>query len=907
MIALTLDGQVVTVEEGTTLWEAARQVGIHVPTLCHSPGLRPVGVCRVCAVEVKGARVLAPSCVRLCEDQMVVSTRSEKVLDARRMLIELLLADHPSPCSKHRDTGDCELELLAQQEGIGRTRFTPRSLDDAHDLSSPAIAVDHSACILCDRCIRACTDVQSNEVIGRALKGAATRISFDDRRPMGKSSCVFCGECVAACPTGALWDKPLSAIGIFRDARKVDSICPYCGVGCGVTFHVKANTIVRVSGRPTGPANLGRLCVKGRYGFDYALHAERLTVPLVRLPEYSKRPEGYASPRAQFREATWEEALDLAARTFRRVREESGPSALAGFGSAKGSNEEAYLFQKLVRAGFGTNNVDHCTRLCHASSVAALMETIGSGAVSNIFQDVLLADCALVIGSNTTENHPVAATFIKRARKDGLQLIVMDVRKVDLARHADLFLQFQPGTDVALLNGLLRVILEEQLEDREFIQARTENSAAVRDAVQAYTPELVEKITGVPASLVIQAARTYGRARNAMVFWGMGVSQHTTGTDNARCLINLCLMTGNIGRPGTGLHPLRGQNNVQGASDAGLIPMVFPGYQNVDDPVVRARFEKAWGVALDPQKGLTVVEIMSAVLDGKIRAMYMLGENPFLSDPNINKVKKALARMEFLCVQDIFLTETAEYADVVLPASAFAEKLGTFTNTDRRVQLGRPAIQPPGQARQDWEIICEIAGRMGFPMSYPSVREVFDEFASLTPSYAGLTYDRLERETVLWPCPTPGHSGTSVLFSQRFPTPNGRGRLVPVQFAPPKELPDDQFPLYLNTGRNLLHWHTGTMTRRAKALDTICPEPYVEVHEADLMALGVKNGDYVRLVTRRGQVQCRARVSPRPGRGSVFLPFHFKEAAANLLTIDALDPYGKIPEFKCCAVRLERV
>ncbi len=907
-ISLNIDGELVSVHDGTTVWEAARQLEKEIPVPCHNPKLEPVGVCRTCVVEVNGARVLAASCVRKCEEGMEVQTDSERVRRSRRMVVELLLADHPAPCEKHRNTGDCELELLAEKEGLSESRFSSRSIEYGRDASSHVIDVDHNACILCDRCIRACSDTQSNDVIGRMLKGYEARISFDDNLPMGESSCVSCGECMAACPTGALYDKPLSDVADFRDVKKVDSICPYCGVGCGTTIHVKDNTIVRVTGRDSGAANNGRLCVKGRYGFDYANHPDRLTVPLIRKPEFPKQPDGYENPMEQFREATWEEALGMSAGMFKQVKEESGPSALAGFGSAKGSNEEAYLFQKLIRAVFGTNNIDHCTRLCHASSVAALMETIGSGAVSNVFHDVLEADCAIVIGSNTTENHPVAATFIKRARKDGLKLILMDVRKVDLAKHADHFLQFKGGTDVAVLNGIMHVILRDGLEDGKFISARTENFPSLQQAVKPYTPEVTEKITGVPAELIEKVALTYGKAKNAIIFWGMGISQHTTGTDNARSLINLCLLTGNIGRPGTGLHPLRGQNNVQGASDAGLIPMVYPGYQNVESDEARAKFEKAWGVPLDPNKGLTVIEIMSEVLDGKIRAMYMLGENPFLSDPNINKVKKALAKMEFLCVQDIFLTETAAYADVVLPASSFPEKKGTFTNTDRRVQLGIPAIDPPGQARQDWEIICDLANRMGYEMNYESVEDVFDEFTLLTPSYSGISYDRLAGgRAVIWPCPTTDHPGTSVLFRKDFPTGSGKGKFVSAEYVPQKELPDEEYPFVLNTGRNLLHWHTGTMTRRAKALDAISPEPYVEICPEDASALGVEESDIMKVVSRRGEIELKARISGRPNRGSVFIPFHYREAAANLLTIDELDPFGKIPEFKCCAVQVKRM
>ena len=939
-VSLTIDGRELDVAEGTTIWTAAKNAGIDIPVLCHDERYDPVGVCRLCVVET-GGRVYAAACVRPCEEGMEVTTSSPELEQSRANLTELLVADQPAPEADPKQTTTGDNLLLDLANGFDVLALDlPQGHGRGSDVSNPVIAVDHDSCILCDRCVRACDDIQGNDVIGRTGKGYSTRIAFDLDDPMGSSSCVTCGECVAACPTGALTNKPINDVPIQSRTKldAVESVCPYCGVGCALTYYVdrERGAIAFAEGRDQ-PGSQGRLCVKGRYGWDYAASPQRLTVPLIRVDAaYPKGPlsmevrgedtkaEGEANRSGRrrkpgglvpydevlphFREATWAEALDLVADRLGGILAEHGTGSLAGFGSAKCSNEEAYLFQKLVRTGFRNNNVDHCTRLCHASSVAALFEGIGSGAVSTTYGDVLNSDVAIITGSNATSNHPVASSFFKQARRRGTTIIYIDPRAGKVADHADIFCQIKPGTDVAFYNSMMHEIIRLDLIDRDFVADRTSNYDALAATVADYPPERGEQITGIPADVIRQVAKVWAEANAGVIFWGMGISQHTTGTDNARCLIALCSITGNVGKPGTGLHPLRGQNNVQGASDSGLIPMFLPDYQAVDGDDLRARFESAWGTELDPQRGLTVTEIIGSVLEGGVRGMYMMGENPFLSDPNINKVRKALSALDFLVVQDIFITETAEFADVILPATSYLEKDGTYTNTDRRVQLGRKVLDPPGQARADWEVTQEIANRLGLGWSYESPREVFDEMVGLMPSYANLSYDNLGSTGKLYPNSDPEHSdGTVVMFDERFNTADGLAHLVPAEWLPAKELPDEEFPFVLNTGRLLEHWHTGSMTRRSYALDAIAPVAEVYLHADDAARIGVRDGDMARVRSRRGNITLNARVSSREAPGNCFIPFHFREAAANLLTTDEIDPVGKIPEYKFCAVSIEPV
>ena len=903
IVTFQLNGAEVTGKANETLIQIAKREGIDIPHLCYKEGMETAGNCRACMVEINGERVLAPSCCRTPSAGMKVVTNSERAVASQKMVLELLLSDMPETAY----TRNNEVDQWAQKLSVGKPRFEARK-QVRQDNSHPAITVNLDACIQCTRCLRACRDEQVNDVIGLAFRGDQAKIVFDMDDPMGASTCVACGECVQACPTGAL--MPAREVALQVPDKQVDSVCPYCGVGCQLTYNVKDNKILYVEGRD-GPANHARLCVKGRYGFDYANHPQRLTQPLIRRADAPKRGDFTMDPERLldvFREASWEEALNLAGDKFRQIRDQHGKKSLVGFGSAKGSNEEAYLFQKLVRTGFGSNNVDHCTRLCHASSVVALLEGLGSGAVSNPIMDVTKAEVVIVIGANPTVNHPVAATWIKNAVKNGTKLVVCDPRRSEMARIAHRFLQFKPDTDVALLNAMMHVIVTENLVNKDFIDSRTIGFDELRKNVEGYSPEAMAPICGIDADTIKHVARLYASSKASMILWGMGVSQHIHGTDNARCLIALALMTGQIGRPGTGLHPLRGQNNVQGASDAGLIPMMYPDYQDVSNPQTQARFEAAWNLpsgTLDDKPGLTVVEVMHAIKKGEVRGLYVMGENPAMSDPDANHARESLAALDHLVVQDIFLTETAYLADVILPASAFPEKTGTFTNTDRLVQMGRQAINPPGDAKQDLWIIQQIAARLGLDWHYTHVSEVFDEMRRTMPSIGGITWERLEREhAVTYPCRAEGDPGQSVVFVDDFPRETGRARFVPADIIPADERPDAEYPLVLITGRQLEHWHTGSMTRRATVLDAIEPDPVALLHPLDLDAMGGKPGDVVTIESRRGSVSLYARADDSSPRGAIFVPFCYYEAAINKLTNAALDPYGKIPEFKYCAIRV---
>jgi formate dehydrogenase alpha subunit len=891
-VDLTIDGRQVAAEPGATILQAARAAGIDIPTLCQDDRLEPFAACRLCLVEVEGARAPIVACDSVVQEGMAVTTETDTLAEQRRVLLDLLLSDHKNDCIVCDQAGGCRLQEMAYRYNVSATSYIGAVREYPPRDDTPFIAYDPSKCILCGRCVGICQEVQGCEVLDYAERGFDSVITTSFGRSMVETSCEMCGNCVSACPTGALQDKLSRQQCRIWDAQAVRTVCPFCGCGCTIDLQVKDGRVVQVTSPVGVGAGEGNLCVKGRYGFQFIGHPDRLTQPLVRR-------DGELVP------ATWDEALDLVAERFAAIKAEHGADALAGFSSARCTNEENYVFQKFVRAVLGTHNVDHCARLCHASTVTGLGQSLGSGAMTNSFKDLEEADAILIIGSNTSEAHPIGALHIKKALRKGAKLIVVDPRRIDMARRADIHLQLLPGTNVAVVNGLMHVILEEGLADKEFIAARTEGFDELPEVLASYTPELVEEISGVPAEKLREAARIFGSAAKGAIFYSMGITQHSHGTEHVLALSNLALLTGNLGRRGTGVNPLRGQNNVQGACDMGALPDVYTGYQAVGDPAAQKRFSEAWGVDLADKPGLTVTEAFDAMHAGTLRGLFVMGENPVLSDPDQQHVVESLKGLDFLVVQDIFLSETAELADVVLPAASFAEKDGTFTNTERKVQRVRAAVPSPGEARADWAIVAELARRLGGAggWDYAHPADIMAEIDALTPSYAGVTYERLDAEGGLcWPCPDTTHPGTPILHIGQFT--RGKGKFFPVAYEPPAEVAGGDYPLTLTTGRMLEHYHTGTMTRRSDGLNELVPTGFAEIHPDDAARLGVTDGAAVSVETRRGVISIPANVTARVRPGTVFVPFHFWESPANMLTNTARDPMAKIPEFKVCACRV---
>jgi len=886
-VIMKIDGQEVETEKGKTILQTALEKGIYIPHLCYHPDLEPVAVCRLCMVEVKN-RGLVTSCNTLVENGMDIKTETQEVDNVRRVACELLLLNHPFDCLICEKNTECELQRIAHFIGIDEEhlkKFRALKRDLEVDSSNPFFNYDPSRCVLCGICIRTCKEITGVSNLDLSFRGFNTIVSTFGSKPFLESRCVSCGECVVRCPVGALRPKDS-----FLPSREVKTICTYCGVGCGIFLGIRGQKIVSVRGDRENVVNRGRLCVKGRYGFEFINHPQRLKTPLI-------RKNGVLQP------ASWEEALSFVARKLTRYKGES----FAALSSAKCTNEENYIMQKFTRAVMQTNNIDHCARLCHAPSVAGLSQSFGSGAMTNSISEIEDTNCILAIGTNTTSAHPVIAYYIKSAVRKGTALIVANPKEIDLCEISHIFLQHRPGTDVALLMGMAKIIVEQKLYDRDFIYERCENFEAFIESLNTFNPDFVEKITGVPSNRLIEAAVTYATRKPGMIFYAMGITQHTHGTDNVLATSNLALLTGNVGKPSSGVNPLRGQNNVQGACDMGALPNVYPGYQKVDIPQIQKKFEQAWGYSLPLQPGLTHVEIFDAIHQGKIKALYQMGENPALSEANANHVREALKRIDFLVVQDIFLTETAEYAHVVFPAASFAEKDGTFTNTERRVQRVRKAIQPVGESIPDWQIVCELArsmGASGFDFTHPS--QIMYEINHLTPSYAGINYDRLEKDGIQWPCPGVDSEGTPILHTDFFATSTGKGKFIPLEYKPSYELPDDEYPLILTTDRSLYHFHTSTMTRKGK-LTVLRDHELVEINPEDAKKLGVEDGEMVRVLSRRGEVKAKIKVTETSQKGVVSMTFHFAESPTNLLTSSALDPVAKIPETKVCAIKIEKI
>ena len=883
-VSLTIDGTKVEAREGATVLETAQDAGIYIPSLCGDPDLEPYGGCRLCLVEIENVDGLPASCTTPVAEGMVVRTEARRVNEVRRHVVELLLSDHPDNCLTCPKNQRCELQRIAAYVGIDQQRFKKLERPALIDSSNPFFVRDSSKCILCGKCVRVCDEVQGVAALEVFNDGPSSKIVTVDDRPIVESVCESCGQCVAKCPTGALMPKD------FRwPAKEVKTICPYCGVGCGIYLAVRGNEVVGIRGDLESPVSKGSLCVKGQFGFEFINHPERLTSPLIRR-------------NGKLSEATWDEALGFIAG---RLAEYKGDK-VAVISSAKCTNEENYLIQKFARAVLATNNIDHCARLCHAPTVAGLAQSFGSGAMTNSIDEISGAACILAIGTNTTATHPVIGLKIKKAVRDGAKLIVANPREIDLCRIAHLWLRHRPGSDVALLMGMMRVIIDAGLADSSFIEERCENFDAFKQSLEPFDLDFVERVTAVPAEQVAEAARLYATNKPATILYAMGITQHTHGTDNVLATANLAMLTGNIGKPSTGVNPLRGQNNVQGACDMGALPNVYTGYQRVDDPKVEEKFETAWQCSLNTSPGLTLTEIFQAAYEKKVKALYLVGENPILSDPEATHIDEALKRLEFLVVQDVFLSETAQLAHVVLPAATFAEGDGTFTNTERRVQRGHKAIAPVGNSRPDWWITCQIAQRMGsksFDFDHPS--QIMEEIAELTPSYGGISYERLDDGGLQWPCPAMDHPGTPILHTERFT--RGKGRFLPLEYKPSLEQTDNDYPLILTTERSLYHFHTGTVTRRVKGLNVLKGEELVEMNPVDAKALGIADGQRVKVVSRRGEVTARVKITPVSPPGVISMTFHFAESPTNILTNPAVDPIAKIPELKVCAVRVEKV
>lgn len=895
-IHVEINGIPCEVAPETTILSAATSLGIEIPTLCYMKELAPDGSCRMCVVEVEGGRKkgLVTACSEHCSDGMKIYTHSDKVKEARHFILDLLMSNHNEHCFSCSQNGACKLQEYCMEYGIEQTSFSGKRVLPGKDSSNPFFTYDPELCIMCRRCERVCEQLQCRDVISIKDRSFDTKMTTMYDIPWSETACESCGNCVSHCPTGALSAKGHQS---YRDweTKKVRTTCPHCGTGCQFYLVVKNNKIVGVE-PANGPANQNLLCVKGKFGsYKFVHSSDRLTHPLIRKNGVLEK-------------ATWDEALDLIASKFKAIQKEYGKDSIAGFSCSRAPNEDNFVFQKMMRTAFGTNNVDNCARVCHSASVTGLSTTLGSGAMTNPIADITSddIDVILLVGSNPTEAHPVIGTQIRRAVKRGTKLIVVDPRKIDLCDQAELHLPIKPGTNVAFANGMIHIILEEGLADMEYIHSRTEGFEALKEIVKDYTPEKVSNICHIDKDDLRKAALLYAKAKKAPIIYCLGVTEHSSGTEGVMSLSNLAMVVGKIGKPGCGINPLRGQNNVQGACDMGCMPTDFPGYQKISNPSAVDKFEKTWCLPLSRTPGLTSTQVFPAILEDKIKGLYIFGEDPMVTDPDTSHIKKALEHLDFLVVQELFLTETASYADVVLPGVSYAEKDGTFTNTERRIQRVRKAVEPIGEARNDIQIFCDVMTRMGYPCHYESACQVMEEIALLTPSFAGVHYDRLEdANTLQWPCTSREHAGTPILHIDKFT--RGIGYFYPAIYKPSKELPDKDYPILLSTGRMLYHYNACAMTGRTEELNEICNESYIEMHESDATKLNIKDGERVKVSSRRGTITTIARVGNKVGKREAFMTFHFQDGNVNQITNAVTDDLAKIPEYKVCAIRIEKL
>ena len=895
LVTIVMDGEELEARRGETLLEVALANGIEIPHLCHDSRLTPTGACRLCLVEVAGERGLQTSCSRLAAPGMVVQTHTDKIRALRKATLELLLSEHRVACTTCDRDGSCLLQDYAYQYGADEARFpsvmTPPDTPN-YTTGDKGIAYDPSKCVRCQRCVRICAELEVAEALTMRGRGGDMQVATGFDVILNESTCELCGLCISTCPTGALHERASIGLGRAKDLEKVRTTCTYCGVGCQMDLNVNraTNRVVRVSSPPSCVPNDGNLCVKGHFAFQFISSPERLTTPLVRK-------------NGVLRETTWEEAITRAGEGLVAARNKHGPDGISFVSSSRCTNEENYLMQKLARTAGQTNNIDQCATTCHAPTVAGLATAFGSGAMTNSIAEIKNVQTIFVIGSNPTDAHPVIGLEMKKALRRGARLIVCDPRTTWLAARAHIHIKHPPGTDNFLINAMMAHIVTQDLHNREFIESRCENFEAFRKNLDNYTIDEASKVCGVDADLIRKAGEWYAVGTPSSIFYTLGITEHTCGTENVQNLANLAMLCGQIGKESSGVNPLRGQNNVQGACDMGAIHTVFPGYQRVADPATREKFEKAWGVTLPTNVGGRITDFIEKAGEGVMKALYCMGEDPVLSEPHGSHVAECLKKLDFLVCQEIFMSETAKLADVVLPATCFAEKDGTFTNTERRIQRIRKAVEPPGQARNDWQLICDVSTAMGYRMCYDHPGEVFDELASLTPSMAGISYDRIEAQGLQWPCPTKDHPGTTFLHKGRFT--RGKGLFHAIDFRPPAEVPDDEYPFILSTGRTLYHYNIGNMTRKTNSISQRQPENFVEIHVDDAARLGIAREDMVRVTTRRGTVVVRPHVARKVRPGALWMPFHFAESSTNLLTNNAFDNVTRTGEYKACAARIE--